>query len=115
MKLIQKNQIHNISRERIALGIMLVIGAVFVCLLALGIKCVAERNQRQPDVCNTNKTYFVLVTNIVPESIVFKKDVDVIIRKLGAMGEICKIYGHRFTNCDFDNRRCYICGTVEKE
>ncbi len=61
---------------------------------------------------NKKNKYFIYDTN-QPCSIIMEKDVDIVVRTLGSKGEICKIYGHRFANVDFDNRKCYICGKDE--
>ena len=82
-----------IKSERKAVGCIIIILLISAIILSFGVKAIWERlfNERE----HIQKTTLEVVQG------------------LGEEGEICKVYGHRYANYDYDNRRCVICGEEE--
>jgi len=47
------------------------------------------------------------------ETVVLHKNNSKLVQRLGKQGDICKVYGCRMANYDFDNRRCIVCSKEE--
>ena len=80
MKEIEQKDV--IASERKAVGCILVVIIIIICLTALGIKFIHEKITSKSEPVTTNN--------------------------------VCKIYGHRMANYNFDDRRCIICGKEAK-